>query len=862
MSTRNKVLCFAATSLAALAASGAAFAQAPVAGTVEELVVTGTRGQPRTVQNSPVPIDVLGAEEIRAVATNDTVEILKNVVPSYNVSRNVNSNTGTFIRPVTIRGLPEDKTLLLMNGKRRHRTASVATAGSGAQGSDAAVIPSIAIKSVEVLRDGAAAQYGSDAIAGVVNFTLKDAREGLEVSAQTGQYYEGDGTSYQLAANLGLPLLDNGFVNIAMQLNMDGRTDRSTQFRTNTFGTSVFDATVYAASNPAFAAFWNLPGKHIQRQGAPDSSSGRMVVNAGYDLANGARIYAFANLSQSRAQTDANFRYPTANQPVLDVPVRLQDGSIFKWNTIFPYGLRPQFAGYVHDKSLTGGYKGETSLLGGDLAYDVSGRYGYNQIIYKVKGTVNAAVGPTGKDRTEFRPLDFRSEETSFNTDFTWTKDVGFHTPLALSFGTELRKEIYTIMPGDDGSIEVGRYASVDPYDFCTGGNSFAAGQTLRPTAPQNMGINCAVSTDPVYRTLPVGPNVFSGTPKSAAGEFSVDSKSAYVEAATDITEKLFVDVAARYEDFSSFGSTSSYKAAGRYEIVDWFSLRGSLGTGFHAPSPGLLNMTSVSVSSVDGVSVLAGTFPAVSPVSVFLGAKPLQPEKSKNYSLGFTLQPFSGMDVTVDGYEIQLTDQIYATSNIAVTPSIAAAMTAAGIAGASNIANVRFFQNAFNSTTRGLDVVATYKFNWENGQRTSLTGAFNMNTYKIDELKIANLFNAQSIFNFEHNAPRWRSIFTLSHTWNNFQFTLRDNVFGHYKFMSTVSPFPVQSYKGGMQQVDLDVKYTFRDDYSITVGGRNIFDSYPDKDQLRLLTNGSQYRDGSVDIQGGFYYVRLDAKF
>jgi iron complex outermembrane receptor protein len=864
--TRSRAFFLAAVSIAALTAGAAQAQTVPTAaGDVDAVVVTGTRGQPRTVANSPVPIDVVSGAELRQVSSNDTLDILKAIVPSYSVSRNINSNTGTFIRPVSIRGLSEDKTLLLMNGKRRHKTASVATAGSGAQGSDAAVIPSIAIKSVEVLRDGAAAQYGSDAIAGVVNFTLKDNREGIELSAQTGQYYEGDGTSYQLAGNIGLPLLDRGFVNISAQFNMDGRTDRSTQFRTNTFGTSVFDATVYAASNPAYAAFFGFPDnvRHIQRQGAPDSSSARAIVNAGYEFDNGSQLYAFANLSSSRAQTDGNYRYPTANQPVMDTPVRLQDGSIFRWNQIFPYGLSPQFAGYVHDKSIAGGWKGEkTGLLGGDLAYDISGRYGRNQIIYKVFGTVNAAVGPTGASQMNFRPIDFRSEEKSFNTDFTWSRDVGFHTPLALSFGTELRKETYTIKPGDAGSIKVGTYATVDPYDFCTGGNSFAAGQTLRPTAPQNMGINCALSTDPVYRTLPVGPNVFSGTPQSAAGDFSVDSKSAYVEAATEVTEKLFVDLAARYEDFSTFGSTSNYKAAARYAVTDWLGVRASIGTGFHAPSPGLLNTTSVSISSVDGVSVLAGTFPSSNPVSVFLGAKPLKPEESKNYSLGLTLHPFSGFDLTVDGYQIKITDQIYSTSNIAVTPAIAAAMTAAGVAGASSIANVRFFQNAFDSTTKGLDVVATYKLNWENGQRTSLTGAFNMNTFKIDNLKIAGLFNAQSTFNFEHNAPRWRGILTLQHTWNNFQFTLRDNVFGHYKFMSTVAPFPVQTYKAGDQQIDMDVKYTFLEKYSITVGGRNVFDKYPDKDKLFLVTNGTQYRDGPVDIQGGYYFARFDAKF
>lgn len=861
MTTRTKALCFAASSCVALAAAGAAFAQAPSVDEVEAVVVTGVRGQPRTVQNSPVPIDVIAAEEIRAVAANDTVEILKTVVPSYNVSRNVNSNTGTFIRPISIRGLSEDKTLLLMNGKRRHKSASVSTAGSGAQGADAAIIPSIAIKSVEVLRDGAAAQYGSDAIAGVVNFTLKDNRQGMEFSAQAGQYYEGDGASYQVAGNIGLPLLDSGFVNVAFQLNQDGRTSRGKQFITSTNGVPIFDANAYAATNPAFASFWNLPGQPIQRNGQPDSSAGRLIVNAGYTLDNGAELYAFGNLSQSRAQTDANFRYPVANQPVMDVPIRLANGSQFRFNQIYPYGLRPQFAGYVLDKSIAGGYRGETPVAGGDLAYDFSGRYGSSKIIYKVFGTINASLGPPAASKMEFRPLEFRNQESSVNADLTWSKEVGLHTPLALSFGAEYRDETYSIIEGEPASYETGIYATPDPYDFCTGGNSFAAGQTLRPTAPQNQGINCASSTDPVYRTLPVGPNVFNGNTPAISGDFSVQSTSAYVEAATDVTDKLFIDVAGRFEDFSTFGSTSNGKLAARYELFDWLGIRGSIGTGFHAPTPGLLNMTSVALTSVDGVSVTGGLFPASSPVSVFLGAKPLGPEKAKNYALGFTLQPLPNLDITIDGYQIEITDQIYATSNITVTPAIQAALVAANVLGARNISSVRFFQNAFNSTTTGFDVVGTYRHTWESGQRTQFTAAFNLNKYKIDQVNIANLFNAQSVFNFENSTPRWRSVLTLNHTWDNFTFTVRDNVYGPYKVQFTATPFPIQSYEVE-HQFDVDVRYKFNETYALTGGVRNIFDNYPDPDTLGVLNNGNVYRDGPVDFQGGFYYLRFDAKF
>jgi iron complex outermembrane receptor protein len=865
MMTPIRALCFVTTSLMAIAAADSAVAQASTStdvAQVEEVVVTGTRGQPRTVQNSPVPIDVIPADELRAVASNDTIDVLKTLVPSYNVTRQVNSNTGTFIRPVSIRGLPEDKTLLLMNGKRRHKSASVATSGPGAQGADASVIPSIALKSVEVLRDGAAAQYGSDAIAGVVNFTLRDDRQGVELTAQTGQYYEGDGTSYQISGNIGLPILEDGFVDVAFQLNQDQRTSRGKQFTTLSNGVAVFDATAYAAANPAFASYWNLPGQPIQRNGQPDSSSGRVVINAGYDFGDAGQVYGFANLSQSRAQTDANFRYPTASQPVLDTAVRLADGSTFKFNQLFPYGLRPQFAGYVTDYSLTGGYKNTIDLAGGELAYDVSGRYGYNKIIYKVFGTLNASVGPTGASKMDFRPLEFQNKEKAVNADFTWTKDVGFHTPLAFSFGGELRKETYTIVPGEAASYETGAYATPDPYDFCTGGNSYAAGQTLRPTAPQNMGINCASSTDPVYRTLPVGPNVFNGNTPAISGDWSQKSKSVYVEAATDITERLFVDLAARYEDFNTFGSTTNYKAAGRYEFTDWFSLRGSIGTGFHAPSVGVINMTSIALASVNGVSVTGGLFPAYSPVAVFLGAKPLKPEESKNYSLGFTLHPIPGLDITVDGYRIDIEDQLYTTSNITVTTAIQDQLVAANVLGARNISSVRFIQNAFDSKTSGFDVVGTYRYNWENGQRTTFTASFNHNTYEVGERKLStDVFNAQSLFNFENNTPKWRGVLGVTHKVGPFTVTVRDNIFGPYKYMWTVTPFPVQKYKAE-QQIDAEVKYDFLEKYQISVGARNIFDNYPDPDTLGVLNNGNVYRDTAVDFQGGFYYVRFTAKF
>lgn len=859
MKLRIPPVFFATTSLTALLVAGAAQAQTQAAAAagaenIEEIVVTGVRNAGRTIDTSPVAIDVLRSEELQSVASSDTLEILKSIVPSYAVNRNVNSNTGTFVRPVRLRGLSEDKTLLLVNSKRRHKTASVGTAGSGSQGEDAAVIPAIALKSVEVLRDGAAAQYGSDAIAGVINFILKDNAEGFEFSTETGQYYKGDGGQFILSGNVGLPLGNNGFLSLSGQFSRDNRTSRGVQFTS-----APFDAIAYAAANPAYAALVDLKNP-IQRQGAPDAKATRFFANSGYKFDSGVELYAFGNYSDSKAIADANYRYPGGGQPILDRPFRLQDGTAFRFNQMFPAGYRPSFVGYVTDYSFAGGAKGDFALGGSEATYDLSGRYGHNRIVYDVLNSMNASYGPAqALTKRDFRSLDFRAAEWSLNADFSWSKNIGLFGPLAISAGAEYRDEGYTIISTEKASYEAGIFANADPFDYCTNETSVAA-RTLRPTAPQNKGIQCNVASDPIYTVMPAGANVFNGIPPELAGEFHATAKSAYAEAAVDVTSKWFLDLAARYEDFSTFGGTLNGKVATRYEIVEGVGIRGSVGTGFRAPTPGMLHTSAVSISSVDGVSLLAGIFPTEHPVSKFLGAKPLRPENSVNYSLGFTFHPSPGFSVTIDGYRIDITDQIWSTSNIPVTPAIQAQLVAAGVVAGNSISNVRFFQNAFNSSTTGFDVVATYGFNWESGQRTLLVGSFNMNKYKIKEVKIAGLFNDQSIFNFEKNDPKWRAIFSVTHEIGQFQVVARANVYGPYARINTTTPFASQYY-GTLAQVDMELKYKFKENYTFTVGGKNVFDKYPPRN-LISPGNGSIYADGVVDFQGGFYFARVDVKY
>ncbi len=844
----------------ALLISGAATAQTEPsaepeedAAALDEIIVTGARGRPRSVQDSPVPVDVFSAEDLGNVTQTDTLNTLQTLIPSFSVSRSNNTTSNTFIRSPTLRGLPANNTLLLVNGRRRHKSASVGVSGAGSQAADAAVIPSIALSSAEVLRDGAAAQYGSDAIAGVINFVLNNADHGGSLIVQGGQYYAGDGDDFLVAGNIGLPLTDNGFINLSAQLTKSARTVRANQFTA-----TAFDAVAYAAANPAYAAVVDL-SEPLERTGKPKEQAARFVVNSGLDLTDTTSLYAFGNYSRSRGIAAANYRYPGGAQPVLDNPIRLQNGSIFRFNSLYPAGLRPQFSGDVTDWSAAAGVR-DKRVFGNGLTFDsdLGVRYGWDKIAYSIIDTLNPSMGPTSP--TNFTASNYVSNEFAVNADFALGVPIAaFATPLVISFGSEYRKEGFEIRPGEPNSYLAGAFSAPDPFDYCTNETAIAS-RTLRATAPQTAGINCRSSTDPIYNTLAVGSNGITGLAPSNTGEYESTSYSLYVEATTDITEKWFVDFAGRFEDYDSFGSTVIGKVATRYELFDGFALRGSAGTGFRAPTTGQLNMTQVAILTVNGVATNTGLYPATNPVAVFLGAKPLDPEESVNYSIGITARPFPGFDLTIDAYQIDITDQIYSTAQISVTAAIRAQMIAAGIAGADSIASINFFQNAFDAKVSGVDVVGSYRRSWDDGSTSGLVGSFNINKYEIGDVKIANLFNAQSVFNFENNQPEWRATVTGTHEVGKWGLLARASVFGPYARQATGTPFAIQEYDPEVFY-DAEVTYNLTDSYKIAVGGRNVFDQYPDPNRINT-TNGRIYSDGAVDWQGGFYYARLTYSF
>lgn len=842
----------------ALAEAGAE--AAPNTTPAEDIVVSGLRGRPRSVTESPVPVDVFNQESIeKSGGQTDTLETLQTLIPSYTVSRSANTTSDTFVRAPQLRGLPADETLLLVDGHRRHKSASVQVDGYASQAADSATIPSIALKTIEVLRDGAAAQYGSDAIAGVINYQLKDADHGGSLVVQGGQFYAGDGASIMVSGNIGMKLTDHGFINLSAQLNHDNSTVRA-----RTFNSSAWNPYTAYANDPAFAAAVDAAhldlSKPLEKRGKPMEKAARVFVNSGLDLSSNSSLYAFGGYSRSKGTAAATYRVPGAGQAVLDNPIRLSDGSIYRFKDDYPLGYEPYFSGEVTDWSITGGWKGNFDLGGGQaLTADVSGRYGRDKIAYSIRDTLNPSMGPASP--TSFQASSYVNDELAFNADLTYTVPTSFtHGPLVFAFGGEYRREGFTILPGEPTSYQAGTWATPDPFNFCSN-ESTVSQRTLNPNAPTNQGINCASASDPVYNVLGVGSNGITGLSPAVSGTWYSYNTSAYGEVTSDIIKRWFLDVATRFEHYNAFGSKVVWKVATRYNLTDWLGIRGSLGTGFRAPTAGQQRMTQTSILTTGGTQVNVALFPATNPVAQYLGATALRPETSRNYSLGITFTPTPNFTVTVDAYRIKMYNQLYTSSYITVTDAIRNAMLAANVTGAASIDRVQFYQNALNSTTQGLDVVANYRGNWFKFGSTTLTGAFNTNAYKVNKVLTSTVsFANYTLYNFAHINPDWRANLSVNQMVGKLSVMVRANLYGPWSRQTTASSGLIQHY--GMEpMIDAEISYPVTDRVTLALGARDMFDNYPDVNRIDD-TNGRTYVDSAVPWQGGYYYGRLSYTF
>ena len=821
-----------------------------VAEDIEEVAVTGVRGKPRSVSDSPVPVDVFGSEALESVSHTDTNDVLKTLVPSYNVSRQPISDGGTFIRPAELRGMPTDKTLVLVNSKRRHRASLVEIGGSGTQGPDIATIPSSALKSVEVLRDGAAAQYGSDAIAGVINFILKDNAEGGSFSVRTGEYSEGDGFQTSATGNVGMPLGNDGFLSISGEVSQADFTSRSEQYCEDWFCLAEQDAEFIEAAQNA-----SLEGDVVQPWGQPNSEAARIFFNAGYDLGDSKELYAFGNYSESEADGSFYYRYPN-NGTIMDL--REEDGSIYSPLEKFPGGFTPRFFGEVTDFSLVTGLKGE---MRSGLAYDVSARFGLSEIAYTLKNTINPSMGPDSP--TSFQPGTLANEEMQLQADFSKELQMGLGSPVVAAFGLSYMDESYELSGGDEASFTAGPYATQDPWGLCNAdGTPTGAGMAAMVGGST---LNCADGSDPVYTVVGVGSNGFPGYAPEYSGAYSRDSFAVYGDLSTDLTDQLFVQAAVRFEDYSDFDSELVGKFALQYDLTENIGLRSSVGTGFRAPTPGQQGTTNVSTRLPNGFPVATGLFPASSDVAAALGAEALKPETSTNFTLGFTAD-FDALSMTVDFYRIEVDDRTYAISTLDVSADSGSggaydnylALVDAGVVGAESIGGVFYFTNAFDTKTQGVDVVATYPLAWSDSQVTNLTASVNYNKSEFASDPSAYL-NEEDQLDFENFQPKFRGAVTAMHDIGPVALMARANWYGSYENFNGGA---VQEFDP-VVQVDLEGKYHISEATNVSLGGRNIFDEYPEMDQLGDYCCGAKYpSDTVVDWQGSFYYMSLNHNF
>jgi iron complex outermembrane receptor protein len=838
------------------------FAQEPTEEGIEEIVVVGTRRLDRTVANSPVPVDVFQGSEFQNMGTGDMDDMMRTLVPSYNVKRFALDDEASLVRPATLRGLPTQHTLVLVNGKRRHRSAVIAVGSFGQQGPDLSVLPAIGLQRAEILRDGASAQYGSDAMAGVINFIMRDNRDGLIAEYKTGQFYAGDGDTNQFGINAGLPLTDKGFINLSLEYGDRETTSRSEQ---RFDARALEDLGAQGIPNPA------------QNYGQPSiDNEVKFFANAAIEIGKNSEIYAFGNYAERDVELEFFWRNPNDESGIfVDWPNRLvfdltSDGSgncpvasspnaipvpdfffptqaeydadlialaaleadpdCWVVNEIYPGGYRPDYGAGISDRSTVLGFRGERN---NGFRYDLSASYGTSDARYTLSNSINASMGPASP--TSFRPGDSLQSETSMNFDLAWPVDVGpFYSPLNIAAGFEWHEESFEIVAGDEASWTVG------------------------PLQTQGARI---------------GSHGYAGYSPQQAGTWDRANTAIYLDLEADITKKLLLGLAVRYEDFDDFGSTTNYKGSFRYSFTDIFAIRASLSTGFRAPTPGQSNLTRLGTFSSQGQLTQVGLIPPTNPVAEFYGGKALQPEESDNFSAGFSLEPLDNLTLTADFFRIDLEDGIDFGRSFVLTPEDIAELIALGVPGASDFEEIFFFGNNTGLRIEGFDVVASYNIDWRAAGNTDVSLAWNYIKKKFVASPNLNRFGVVG----EEGEPKNRAILTLNHSWNDFRFLIRTSYydgwvvadFDNGPFLPVCTderpnPPGTDHCYGDTWMVDIEAAYTFKDRYSIIVGADNVFDEFPETHFLFPdFSFGEKYPASSpIGYHGGFWYVRLSAEF
>jgi len=821
---------FAAASAISLMAGAASAAEAAAAPTAEELVVTGSRAEGRSRLETVAPVDVVSATQISRGGNTELAQSLSFALPSLNFTRPAVTDGTDTIRPATLRGLAPDETLVLINSKRAHAASLVNLNGSIGYGSGAVdlnTIPSAAISTVEVLRDGASAQYGSDAIAGVINLRLREARTGGSMSVTYGQYdtevktkpsptpipglvlqpnqHRYDGGTTTVSGWQGLPLGGTGFLTVSGELKYQQHTTRAGPDPRQQYATPAG-----GGFDPRELTY----DRYNNWYGDPKVDQYTAYANAGYDLTNGVHLYGWGSYQFRDAISAANVRRA------------IQDNAGSNISSVYPNGFLPKIEGRVSDFSLAGGAKGKA----GDWDWDASLVYGFNQFHFGVIDSINASIGPSSPRSFDAGKLVF--QQTVGNIGVTRTVDAGGQA-WNLAAGVEVRSENYQIKPGQVES-------------FINGGFF---------TAPGVLGGS--------------GSQSFSGFSPANATNQTRTSESVYLEAETKFGD-LDVDGAARYENYSDFGDVLTGKLAARYDFTPNFALRGSVSNGFRAPSLQQSFITTTSTNFVAGLPVQTILLPPSDPRAKLIGAAPLDPEKSTNFSGGGVFRS-GAFSLTVDAFYIKIKDRIV-LSDILQQANVIALFKAAGV---NDIGGVRFFTNGVDSETRGVEAVATYKW-----APDPAWGAFDFSaSLSHDETKLTRVqstpllsaLNPAPVFlphfrtaTLTDGQPKWKANAIVDWTQGPFGVTTKVEYYGKLLQPANNSN-PLGDYTLQPKTlVDLEARWNVSPSFQVAVGADNLFDTYPTTppyvlNGVTLSSNGvGAFPEYSpFGFQGRFLYAR-----
>ena len=802
---------------------------------VERIIVTGSRRNDRTVSESTVPVDVINVADMSSTGQLEVSQILTTLIPSFNFPHAAISDGTDHSRPAILRGLAPDHTLVLINGKRRHSSALLnlnGTVGRGSSAVDLNTIPTSAIQRIEVLRDGAAAQYGSDAIAGVINIILKD-QEGGNVSITYGQYdtqmagaaqltgvsqgsdgdlaftigedrKRSDGGTTTIAADWGTNIGDDGFIHLSFESRDRKGTNRSGFDPREQYGKSGDNVI-----DPRELTF----DRYNHKFGKAEIKDLAFFYNAGWNLSDTTELYSFGSFGEREGLSGGFYRRAIDSRNVVEV---------------YPDGFLPHIASNVKDHAIVVGVKGETN----DWIWDASVNYGRNDFNFMVTNSINTSMG--AQSPTEFDDGSLIYQQSIANINANKSFDFGLPNDVFVALGAEYRREDYQIKAGDEASY----LTKLD-----SNGKQVAAG----------------------------GAQVLAGFSPSSATDKSRHNTALFVEFDTNLSDDFNVALATRFEDYSDFGSTLTSKLAARFAITDQFALRGAISSGFRAPSLAQTHYTSIATVFSDGIPSEVGIFPTDHKAAAALGSTQLTAEESINATFGFMYE-LDNFNLTVDAYTISIDDRIVLSENL----SGAAVQAILVAAGELNTQKARYFTNAIDTKTKGIDIVATYDLEIADYGDLRLRAAVNFNDTEVTHVKenptqLSSLgddyilFSAREIARFEKGTPK--SKYNLAANWqlDDLAVTLRATRYG--EVLDASSTVAKNEWLAAKWITDLDINYQVTEAVAVSLGANNLFDQYPQdtisnvgKSTFNQIFPYSGFSAYSTD--GRFIYARLSYQF